>query len=188
MKASDGYSIPEAGTMIIGSSESAMMIKEGKFSKVGDKIDNLFGINTTVGGVLKRTNTILDEFHFLGEQQFNQLDGEENRAFVKLKEGKEPKLFYTYLDGENSKLKFNLSEGSLSDYSVIHKIAGEKYYPLILGYSEAKMMRQEKLFSRPGDMIKGFFGINVTIVGVAQRTNTSLDMAHIIPLAEGDLK
>jgi Cu+-exporting ATPase len=51
----------------IGSSEAKMMIKNKLFSKVGDTIDNLFGNNVIIAGILPETKTILDQMHFVGE-------------------------------------------------------------------------------------------------------------------------
>jgi hypothetical protein len=50
------------------------------------------------------------------------------------------------------------------------------------------MMRRNRLFSNVGDKIEGFFGVNVHVAGVLSKTGTSLDMMHVLPLAEGGLK
>ena len=49
------------------------------------------------------------------------------------------------------------------------------------------MMREEKLFDEVGDPIRGFFGENVVVVGVLERTNSSFDMMHFVPLKEDQL-
>jgi hypothetical protein len=52
---------------------------------------------------------------------------------------------------------------------------------MVLGFSEAQMMRQEKLFQRVGDVLKGFMGLpEVRIVGVLAQTRTTLDMYHLM--------
>jgi len=52
---------------------------------------------------------------------------------------------------------------------------------MVLGYSEAQMMRKERLFSRPGDVLKGFMGLaEVRVVGVMAQTRTALDMYHVL--------
>ncbi|MFZ2150970.1 MAG: heavy metal translocating P-type ATPase [Candidatus Absconditicoccaceae bacterium] len=52
---------------------------------------------------------------------------------------------------------------------------------IILGYNEALMMKNEKLFKNIGDSLKDFFGIeSVEIVGILSPTNTFLDEVHII--------
>lgn len=176
-KAAEGNSIPETNSIVIGSAEAERMKKENLFSKPGDSLKDFFGINTTIGGVLAKTGTPIDEFHFLSENQFSALQGEENRIFVEI-EDKDPEMFYSYAN--NSPLKFRFKEGSLKDY-IIHEMAGEKYYPAIFGSTEAQMMIDEKLFTATGDIIKGFLGKNIIIVGILEPTNTTLDIMHILP-------
>ncbi len=50
----------------IGSSEAKTMIESKLFSKVGDVIENFFGNNVMVAGILPETQTILDAMHFVG--------------------------------------------------------------------------------------------------------------------------
>lgn len=94
------------------------------------------------------------------------------------------KLFYYH--PVNEPLNIPLSEGDINGYQ-IHTIGGQNYYPLILGFEEAKIMREEGLFINIGDPIKNFFGKNVVIIGVMQRTDGALDMVHLIPLNSGEL-
>ena len=54
-------------------------------------------------------------------------------------------------------------------------------YTLILGSEEAQMMREENLFTSPGDTLENFFGISsVRIIGILTPTGTALDSMHII--------
>ncbi len=50
----------------IGSAEAQMMINKKLISKVGDTIDNLFGNDIVVAGILPKTKTSLDMMHFVG--------------------------------------------------------------------------------------------------------------------------
>lgn len=50
----------------IGSSEAKMMIENKLITKTGDTIDNFFGNNIIVAGVLPETKTSLDMMHFVG--------------------------------------------------------------------------------------------------------------------------
>jgi len=50
----------------IGASEAKMMQAEKLFNTEGDVIQNLFGNNVIVAGVLPQTNTPLDDMHFAG--------------------------------------------------------------------------------------------------------------------------
>lgn len=58
---------------------------------------------------------------------------------------------------------------------------------MLIGSAEAAMMREEKLFSKPGDKLKDFFGVGeMAIAGVLKPTGTILDNAHIV--SEATLK
>ena len=50
----------------IGNAEAKMMIDNKLITKSGDKIDNLFGNDIVVAGILPQTNTPLDMMHFVG--------------------------------------------------------------------------------------------------------------------------
>ncbi len=50
----------------IGSSEAKMMIEKKLITKTGDTIDNLFGNNVIVAGILPETKTAFDMMHFVG--------------------------------------------------------------------------------------------------------------------------
>ncbi len=185
-EAIEGDNIPESDTVIIGNNEAEMMKSEKLFSKAGDEINNFFGVDVKVGGILKKTNSPIDDFHFVSEKTFSSLKGDYNKMFVKVNKEGVPKVFYTYSLNQKNSLKFKLAEGSLEDYSEVHTIAGENYYSLLLGATEAKMMREESLFSQPGDMIKDLFGTNVIVIGIIEPTNTSLDMMHLTSLTDRD--
>lgn len=185
LRAAEGKPIPEPGTIVIGSQDAAMMKKEKEFSAIGDPLEEL-GVNMTVGGVLEKTGTFVDEVHFLSERQFELLNATEGRMFVKFTAEGAPKIFYRLAPGSGLPANLSLAEGSM-DYYEVHKIAGREYYPVIIGSSEAKMMREEKLFSKPGDRLEGFFGQDVIVAGVLNASGTPADMVHFIPLEEGDL-
>lgn len=81
----------------------------------------------------------------------------------------DPKVFTT-LNVENIR-GLNVSEGSLTieDSS------------MLVGYDEAMMMKNEKLFDKPGDVLNDFFGIsNMKVAGVLAPTGTVLDKMHIV--------
>ncbi len=50
----------------IGFSEAKMMIEAKLISKVGDTIDNFFGNNVMIAGILPETKTTLDMMHYVG--------------------------------------------------------------------------------------------------------------------------
>ncbi len=57
----------EYQSMYIGSAEAAMMQKEKIFTKEGDTISNFFGNNVIVSGILPKTNTPLDNYHYVAD-------------------------------------------------------------------------------------------------------------------------
>lgn len=183
-KSSVGASSPVDGGVIIGAMEANMMIEENMFSTSGDRLQDLFGLNTTVAGILAETGGLADDLHFVSSADFEKVNGDE-RAFIRMKDGA-PKLFYTLKENETASFTISLEKGSMDDYNE-YEVAGRKYYPVIVGYEEAQMMIEEKLFSNPGDAISNFFGKDIVIVGVASQTNTSLDMMHITTLTAQDI-
>ncbi len=54
----------------IGKKEADMMIKEKLFTKEGDKIEDLFGKNVIIVGILPETETMLDDMHFVSYKFF----------------------------------------------------------------------------------------------------------------------
>ena len=106
--------------------------------------------------------------------------------YIMLTPEKVPKLFYKLGVDETPEFNITLKEGNFQNYNAIHEIVGEEYYPMIIGSKEAKMMREEKLFEKPGDIINNFFGKKVILVGIISETNSSLDMVHITPLRKGE--
>ncbi len=176
----EGSNILSNQSMVIGYAEAQMMRSEKLFSEVGDSFDSFFGVPITVGGVLHPTNTILDDLHFLGNDPFNSIEGDSHRTYILRTDEGMPKLFYIKNAGELVPLKIRLKEGDASRYAV--RVAdGKKYYPMMIGSTEAEMMRSEKLFEKPGDRIENFFGSNVFVAGILAPANSSIDMIHIIP-------
>ena len=174
-----GMAVPMQGTIVLGSEQGLMMKEEGEYKRIGDNIEEQ-GTVFKVSGVLEATGTFADDFHYLSSEDYANLSGGfAGVSVVKLKDGKVPKLFYLYNVQDKNKINLTLAEGNFTLFT--KQFQGDAtYYPLILGYDEAKMMREEKLFNKVGDTLDGFFGRNIVIVGVLEKTNTSLDMAHVV--------
>ncbi|ACL16025.1 hypothetical protein [Methanosphaerula palustris] len=52
---------------------------------------------------------------------------------------------------------------------------------MILGYTEGEMMKEEKLFAKPGDALTNFFGLDrIEIGGTFNRTGTFVDDLHFL--------
>jgi len=176
LSAAEGNSVPEENSMVIGASEAAMMRGESLFSKPGDTLSGFFGINTKIEGILGKAGAPLDMFHFLSKSQFDRINGSKT-IFARAKDGV-PKLFMAY--DENSPLKLKIAEGSMGNFKA-RDVSGKLVYPVAIGADEAAMMRSEKLFSKPGDQISDFFGKDIVVAAVLEKTNTPLDMMHIVP-------
>ncbi|MGV8171210.1 MAG: hypothetical protein ACP5OA_00780 [Candidatus Woesearchaeota archaeon] len=179
LRVAEGDAILPDGGLLLGKLESDMMREEILFTSVGDELDGFFGVDIRVTGILDKTGSFIDDFHFVNEKTYYAIDGDVGRLFVKFKDAKTPKLFYLYDANNPSPAKIVLSEGDMREYYT-HEIGKKSYHPLILGYDEAKMMREEKLFANTGDTIDNFFGRDIMIVGILQDTDTSLDMMHIV--------
>ena len=178
LPAMEGSNTPSRESIVLGSTAAAMMKKEKFISGAGSPLQNFFGINTSVGGVLGKTSSPLDMLHYLSAEQFSAISGDTGRVAILLK-GTMPKIFYYYGAGETVP-RMALAEGSLVDYKSSYG-DGRQYCPLLVGADEATMMRAEKLISGPGDKLDGFFGKNVKIVGILAKTNSPLDMMHFVP-------
>lgn len=50
-----------------GSTEGKLMIEEKVFQKIGDRVDDFYGNQVILAGILPETKTILDMFHFVGQ-------------------------------------------------------------------------------------------------------------------------
>ncbi len=60
-------------SLYVGSEEAKMMQAERLFIKEGDTIENFFGNKVVISKILPKTNTILDNFHFIpGEMTVSQ--------------------------------------------------------------------------------------------------------------------
>ncbi|MEM2139173.1 MAG: hypothetical protein QXM96_03390 [Candidatus Woesearchaeota archaeon] len=183
LKISKGKFFFDDNNIVLGFNEAQMMKEEKLFSKIGDKINNFFGVDIVIEGILRKTNTIIDDMHFLSETNFKKIKGNE-KIFIKISKEGMPKLFFTYSLNEKPILK--LKEGNLENYKLTI-IDGKKYYPIVIGSDEAQMMISEGLFKKPGDKIDNFFGINVFVVGIVEKTNSIVDMIHFLPLKESEL-
>jgi len=60
---------------------------------------------------------------------------------------------------------------------------GELYQKVYLGYQEARMMREEKLFQNVGDRIEDFFGNRMIIADIFPETGTVLDNLYFVKVS-----
>ena len=184
-EASEGNSVPESDSVVLGGTEGKIMKSEKIFSKPADIIMGFFGINPSVEGVLENTNGPLDYFHFVSPAEFAQVTGDQNRIFIKM-DGSTAKAFYT--NGPEAKKlpgSLSLAEGTYADYKR-DEIVGNTYYPIIIGSKEAGEMRSEKVFANLGDSFEKF-GKRFIVTGILNKSNSIMDIAHIVPLGPNEL-
>lgn len=170
--------LSQPGNVVIGSQEAAMMIEEGLIKGVGSEIPDFFGLpKIKVVGILAPTGTILDEYHILSSSSLNGLVKANNDILITETPLEELKAFYLYDSNNIPQSLFSVINPAKTTYS----IDGVDYLPVTIGYDEAKMMKEEKLFSKKYDTIKNFFGRDVIVAGLPKKTLTSLDMMHFVP-------
>ncbi|MFH0860667.1 MAG: hypothetical protein V1921_05655 [Candidatus Altiarchaeota archaeon] len=198
-----GSPVPEDDSMVLGFEEAKSMT-DGKNVTTSDilwgyVLEGFLGQDMRVSGMLKKTDSAVDMMHILSSEKFNQFDGEQ--IDVRLTDEKMPKFFY-YVKSENANWPANVTfaEGGLQEFKSqtmnktvatfnvghlnLQVTENRNYLPLILGATEADMMREEKLFANVGDRLNGFFGADAVVVGVLEPTDTFLDMLHYMPVAE----
>lgn len=160
-------------SVIIGSAEAKMMIEEGLFKNVGDVLSDFFGAkDVKVQGILKPTGTLADSYHFLSTDAFKDIENSARLQVVDETNGT-TKLFYFIESIVPEKLKDDISSTAPAT------VGDTTYYPVYVGYADAKMMKENKLFANDGDTIKDFFGNNV-IVYTLPETKTELDNMHFV--------
>lgn len=160
--------------MIVGFSEAQMMQKEKLFEKPGDTLANFFGVpSMKIVGILKPTGTFIDNTHIIDNdtQVISVADG-----FARMNKS-DLKLFYV-VSANNIPAVFsdNISKEGL--WSV--RLGAKSYLPTFVGKTEAGVMKKEKLFTKEGDTLSGFFGNDVIISSILPETKTPLDDFHYI--------
>ncbi len=166
--------------IVLGALEANMMKEESLIEGVGSRLNDFFGIDTEVIGIFDKTETFVDDVHFINNEQFKMIEGTSNVLFMKLTDNDEPKLFFLLDKNNDYPLMKYINSDILGRYAP-NNINGEYYYPVILGYSEAQMMIEENLIKGEGDTLKGFFGRDVLIIGILPKTSTAVDMMHFVP-------
>ena len=184
IKLAEGSSdLQEQGSVVLGAKEAAMMIEEGLIKGVGSEIFDFFGLSKLkVVGILAPTGTILDEYHVFSKATLTDLTKAKDDLLVAETPLEDLKLFYLYDNDNVPKALNTLINSAKTSYT----IDGTSYFSTVIGYDEAAMMMEEKLFQKKYNTIKGFFGNNIIITGLPKMTLTSLDMMHFVPKAFRD--
>ncbi|MBI5414240.1 copper-translocating P-type ATPase [Candidatus Peregrinibacteria bacterium] len=161
---------------LVGAEEAKVMKKENLFQKAGDEIVDFFGLpSVKISGVLAPTGTFLDISHLLSPEAFTQISG--NPIKLELA-GENIKKFYVIF-GPGSIPSRLVNEIQFEDLRSI-SLGKNKYVPVILGATEAKIMLSENLFTKEGDLLDDFFGNKVIITKILPSTGTLLDEMHFV--------
>ena len=174
LKAEEGSLELRPGEMVIGYDEAQMMKKEKLIKGVGDALPDFFGLGTVrVAGILEKTGTMVDHYHFVTKAMLEQLDG---RTIFRLQAEKEIIKSFYYVTASNQPVKI---KDYLHGFEPV-KIGARDYQPIYIGSAEARMMINKKLIKKAGDVIDDLFGNAVVVAGILPPTNTSLDMMHFV--------
>jgi soluble P-type ATPase len=162
--------------IIIGSNEAAAMRKENLFNKVGDEIPNFFGMpSAKIVGILVENADVLDDTHIVSFKVFDQLSAQK---VVLINAGEFVKRFYIVPDA-SAIPDLAKNEMKIENFSSM-VIGNKKYLPVIIGADEAKMMLDEKLINKEGDLLENFFGNKVIVTRILPETGTILDTMHFV--------
>jgi hypothetical protein len=88
-----------------------------------------------------------------------------------------PKFFYEI---NNANIPDKLKADLNMNYFRSTRLGGAEYEPVYIGASEAEMMKEEKIFSKEGDILNDFFGNKAIISGILPKTETPLDYFHFV--------
>ncbi|MEM4260981.1 MAG: heavy metal translocating P-type ATPase [Candidatus Woesearchaeota archaeon] len=100
----------------------------------------------------------------------------ENKVKVLHTSKGESKFFYYSDKLEREMIELGLTGERLRPLLIKNDI----YYPIVLGFKEAEMMRAEHMFNKEGDIIKNFFNKKVIVQKVLPQTDTYIDYLHIV--------
>ena len=168
--------IDSENEVIIGSKEALVMREENLFKNVGDEIPNFFGIpSAKVVGVLAESDSIVDEAHIISTSVFEKMDADKLK--IKLAETTFKKFYV--IQGTSSIPDLLKNEMQKNNFNTI-TIGKNSYLPVIIGANEAKMMIDENIFKKEGDILEDFFGNKVMVTKILPQTGTMLDDLHFV--------
>jgi hypothetical protein len=101
---------------------------------------------------LKPTGTFLDDTHILSISNYTKLIFPENLLILETPT-EQMKYFYLY-DENNFPILLRMPTNPKKENMALDE---KKYLSAYIGYDEAVMMKQEKLFSKEGDTIDNLF-------------------------------
>jgi hypothetical protein len=163
--------------MVLGADEASMMREEKLFSKTEDNLENFFGVEKMkIVGILKKTGTDIDNFHIVMPDTFKKITPKADFRAARLENM--VKYFYTINNEASIPTLFqsNLSAKDFKSFTNNNKTT----LPISIGFAEAEIMKEEKLFTDTGEFMENFFGNRVLIQKILPKTNTLLDNFHFV--------
>jgi Cu+-exporting ATPase len=173
----EGRALIGPNEMIIGYDEAQMMKEEGLIKGAGDVLPDFFGLGEMkVTGILAKTGTDVDQYHLVSSETLDRIDG---KAVIRTTVAPDDssKVFYEVAGNTPAQLIASLPEDTFNHPMTI---GGKTYQPVYIGSAEAAMMQKEKIFTKEGDLISGFFGNDVIVAGILPATNSPLDSFHYV--------
>jgi len=98
-------------------------------------------------------------------------------VILKIEEVNSIKLFYVINKNNTPKEFVKYIDSNLLNKEFLNN---RTYFPLYIGFSEAKMMKNKNIFKNEGDVINDLFGNNFIVKKVLPKTNSVLDNMHFI--------
>lgn len=190
LKAKEGVLALANDEIIMGYDEAMMMIEEKLIKGPGDSLKDFFGLSSVkVVGILEPTGTMIDNYHFINNATLAKMTNSATLKYVA--EEEVIKAFYFVIASPVATTASAASvvaevlptpeklKNDIQGFDIV-TLGGKKYLPIYIGSSEAKMMIENKLFSKVGDTIVDLFGNDVIIAGILPETKTVLDTMHFV--------
>jgi Cu+-exporting ATPase len=157
--------------IVLGYNEGVIMKKERLIKGSGDSLLNFFGLSgVKVVGILEPTGTLIDNYCLVNNNTLSKMTSAASVQVVS--EDGSVDIFYKGKDGLPDKVK-----KAISNFDPIW-LSNKLYLPVYIGFSDAKMMIQNKEFTKAGDIINDFSGNSVIVAGILPETKTLLDTMH----------
>lgn len=172
-----GQAAVATNEMVVGYEEAMMMKEEGLINEVGDTLPNFFGIPAMkVVGILQATGTPLDTYHLMNSETLSRIQGAAQLSSTVAPDGS-PKVFYEVREEVPVQYQSILTAETLTHPVTI---GDRQYQPLMIGAEEAKMMQDEDLFKKEGDLLVDFFGTDMFVSKILPTTDSVLDTFHYV--------
>jgi hypothetical protein len=100
-----------------------------------------------------------------------------NKDVIKLKDNIDFKIAFT----ENNEMKlFATTENTVLSLFPTNGAAAPEENSMLLGFTEAEMMKSENLITGIGSELQNFFGINTIVSGTLKKTSSFVDDTHFL--------